>query len=245
MVILVRDKIVDIALKEVGYIEKKSNQDLDNKTANAGTKDYTKYGKWFGSNPGPWCCKFICWVYYKAGCLNLIKKTASCSTELSFFEKNKEFQSHRYKPKKADIIFINWNSKSTPDHVGIVEDIDDKYVYTIEGNRSNKVAKAKYLLTDTKIIGYGTPKFKEFSIGEYIIKAKVYLRIRKGPGFNYDSLKFDELTCNEKLEILEKTGKKYNGLVRDTIVYINEIKDNWGKIDDGWICLDYCNKKTD
>jgi len=241
----VRDKIVEIAEKEIGYIEKASNKDLDNKTANQGTKDYTKYGKWFGSNPGPWCCKFICWVYNQAGCLNLIKKTAGCSTELSFFKKEKEFQNRGYKPEKADIIFINWDSKNTPDHVGIVKKRDNKYVYTIEGNRGNKVAEAKYLLTDTRILGYGAPKFPKLEIGIYKINAKVYLRVRKGPSFNDEALKYDDLTCNEKLTTLELTGKKYDGLAREFEVKVTEIKDNWGKIENGWICLDYCIRKTD
>ena len=240
-----RDKIVEIALNEVGYIEKASDKDLDSKTLNPGTRDYTKYGKWFGSNPGPWCCKFICWVYYKAGRLNLIKKTAGCGTELSFFKNKKEFEPRGYTPKKADIIFINWNSKNTPDHVGIVEKDDKKYVYTIEGNRSNKVAEAKYLLTDTRILGFGTPNFPKFEIGKYIINAKVYLRVRKSPSFDAESLKFDELLCDQKFETLEKTKKKYDGLVHGFICDVIEIKDNWGKIENGWICLDYCIKKVD
>jgi hypothetical protein len=38
-------KVIDIALAEVGYLEKKSNSNLDNKTANAGSNNYTKYGR--------------------------------------------------------------------------------------------------------------------------------------------------------------------------------------------------------
>ena len=240
-----RDKIVKIALDEVGYIEKASDKDLDSKTLNPGTRDYTKYGKWFGSNPGPWCVKFVCWVYNKAGCLNIIKKTAGCSTFLSFFQKNKEFQKRNYIPQKADIIFINWQSKTTPDHVGIVIDVDDKRIYTVEGNRNNKVEKASYLKNDTRILGYGTPKFEEYKTGYYIVDAKVYLRVRTGPGLDYEAKKYSELDCDSKLQTIELTGKKYNGLARGAICHVDEIKDNWGKISSGWICLDYCKEKTD
>ena len=38
-------KVINIALAEVGYLEKKSNASLDNKTANAGSNNYTKYGR--------------------------------------------------------------------------------------------------------------------------------------------------------------------------------------------------------
>ena len=39
------DKVLKIAESEVGYLEKKSNKDLDSKTSNAGYNNYTKYGR--------------------------------------------------------------------------------------------------------------------------------------------------------------------------------------------------------
>ena len=38
-------KVIEVALAEVGYLEKKSNKNLDSKTANAGSANYTKYGR--------------------------------------------------------------------------------------------------------------------------------------------------------------------------------------------------------
>ena len=40
-------KVIDIALGQVGYLEKKSNSNLDSKTANAGYNNYTKYARDF------------------------------------------------------------------------------------------------------------------------------------------------------------------------------------------------------
>ena len=37
------DKLIQIAENEVGYLEKRSNSQLYNKTANAGSGNYTKY----------------------------------------------------------------------------------------------------------------------------------------------------------------------------------------------------------
>lgn len=37
------DKLISIAQDEVGYLEKSSNNNLYDKTANAGDKNYTKY----------------------------------------------------------------------------------------------------------------------------------------------------------------------------------------------------------
>ena len=44
------DRVIAIAQKEVGYLEKKSNKDLESKTANAGKNNYTKYSAVFGVN---------------------------------------------------------------------------------------------------------------------------------------------------------------------------------------------------
>ncbi len=60
------DEFVKTLLAEVGYIEKASNKDLESKTANPGTGDYTKYGKWYGGNGLFWCQQFISWCAFKA-----------------------------------------------------------------------------------------------------------------------------------------------------------------------------------
>lgn len=57
-------KMVSVALAEVGYLEKKSASNLDSKTANAGSNNYTKYGKWYGLDGQPWCDMFVSWCAY-------------------------------------------------------------------------------------------------------------------------------------------------------------------------------------
>lgn len=243
---LVTDKIISIANNEIGYLEKKSKENINDKKANAGTKDYTKYGVWFGSDPGPWCCKFVCWVFNQAGCLSLIRKTAGCSTMMNWFKNNNQYLKNNYIPKKCDIIFINWNKKTSPDHIGIVTKTDSTYVYTVEGNRSNGVFNAKYKLNDQRIIGYGIPKFADvYPTGKYQVISKTYLRVRTGPGTNYPSLKYEELTCNARLQNMELSGKRANGLVNGVTCDVSKVNSNWGKIPSGWICLDYCKRKTD
>lgn len=39
------DKVLTIALDEVGYVEKNSNVNLDSKSLNTGNKNYTKYAR--------------------------------------------------------------------------------------------------------------------------------------------------------------------------------------------------------
>ena len=51
---------------ELGYIEKASRKNLDSKTANAGSANFTKYGEWYGNNGAYWCQQFISWCAYEA-----------------------------------------------------------------------------------------------------------------------------------------------------------------------------------
>lgn len=65
------DKILSIANEEVGYLEKASNDQLDDKTANAGNKNYTKYMRdmdslnvYNGKKQGyAWCNRFYRLVF--------------------------------------------------------------------------------------------------------------------------------------------------------------------------------------
>ena len=47
-------KVLQIAAGEIGYKEKKSNSQLDNKTANAGSANYTKYARDFDQKYPAW-----------------------------------------------------------------------------------------------------------------------------------------------------------------------------------------------
>ena len=59
--------VLNVALGEVGYLEKRSNSNLDSKTANAGSANYTKYGAWYGVNPAQWCAMFVSYCVSQAG----------------------------------------------------------------------------------------------------------------------------------------------------------------------------------
>ena len=55
------EKLIQVAMAEIGYLEKASNKDLDIKTANAGSSNYTKYARdLYPSLQGqPWCDMFV------------------------------------------------------------------------------------------------------------------------------------------------------------------------------------------
>ena len=69
------ENLIKIAKDEVGYLEKASNNNLDSKTANVGSNNYTKYardldaisGFYNGKKQGyAWCAVWVSWCFVKA-----------------------------------------------------------------------------------------------------------------------------------------------------------------------------------
>ena len=129
------EKVILIAKNEEGYLEKKSNNQLDNKTANAGSANYTKY--WRDIKPDyqgqPWCAAFISWCFMKAFGLDNAKKLLKhwpyvyCPTLGKLFARNAN-------PKIGDVVIFYHNGMFT--HTGLVTAVIGDRFYTIEGNTS-------------------------------------------------------------------------------------------------------------
>lgn len=176
------EKLLAIALAEVGYLEKKTNSQLDDKTANAGYNNYTKYardlanaGYYNGNKNGyAWCDVFVDWCFYKL--YGKVKgqeiecQTGDCGAGCYYSAQYYKSQGRLDKtPKVGDQIFF-LDSAGDIGHTGLVYKVDEKYVYTVEGNTSSAsgvvsnggcVAKKSYLRTYNKIYGYGHPKYPE------------------------------------------------------------------------------------
>lgn len=176
-------KVIKVAEAEVGYLEKASNSNLDSKTGNAGSKNYTKYARDFDSkypdfyngkkNGYAWCDIFVDWCFVTAfgveAALKLLgqpKKScgAGCSWSALYYQRIPSFYRS---PKVGDQIFFR-DKNGSPCHTGLVYKVDSTYVYTIEGNTSTTagvvanggcVAKKKYKLDSSSIHGYGRPKY--------------------------------------------------------------------------------------
>ena len=74
--------LIAVARSQIGYLEKKSNAKLEEFTANAGNKNFTKYNRdyiaWCGSGAidMQWCAAFVSWCFVKAYGLDTAKKLA-------------------------------------------------------------------------------------------------------------------------------------------------------------------------
>lgn len=168
--------VIDIALNEVGYLEKKSNKDLDDKTANAGSANYTKYGRDMHELypevmdfPAAWCDAFVDWCFQKAygvsnakGLLGGNFNDYTPSSAQLYKNKGAWYET----PEVGDQIFFTNGARIC--HTGLVYKVTKTKVYTIEGNTTGAselisngggVCKKSYALNYSKIAGYGRPKY--------------------------------------------------------------------------------------
>lgn len=191
------DKLIQIALAEVGYLEKRSDASLDSKTDNAGSKNFTKYARdMMKHNAGiyvngyPWCDTFVDWCFTQAFGADKAKEmlngwSAYCPTSAGYFKNQKQGYT---RPKKGDIIFF-LDSKKVICHTGIVYAVDADYVYTVEGNTSTasgvvdnggSVAKKKYAISYNRIAGYGRPKYP---VKKEEVKKMIYNTVNECPSW--------------------------------------------------------------
>lgn len=177
-------KLLAIAAEEVGYCEKATNAQLDDKTANAGSGNYTKYardlnnaGYYNGNKNGfDWCDVFVDWCFWTLCGRDSVKgQQIICQTgelgagvgySAGYYKAQGRFFSE---PQAGDQIFFGKN------HTGIVEKVENGKVHTIEGNAGNKVCRKSYDITDSTISGYGRPCYDEEadSLDEEEIRALV------------------------------------------------------------------------
>lgn len=166
--------VLDLARAEVGYHEKASNSQLNDKTANSGGANYTKYAEFLDSYAGfyngpkqsfPWCDLFYDFLFVKTFGLDLGRQMlcqplnsagAGCLYSAQYYKEAGRF--HRNSPAEADQIFFSY-SPGEYSHTGIVESVNGNTITTIEGNSSDSVARRSYKIGDPSIVGYGTPKW--------------------------------------------------------------------------------------
>ncbi len=174
------EKLVATAQAEVGYLEKATNAKLDDPTANAGSKNFTKYardldrwGIYNGRKNGyAWCDVFADWCFLttfgvELGLKLLCQEKGSCGAGVKYsaqyYQRAGRFMGT---PQPGDQIFFFGADGKSWAHTGIVTEVRDGRVYTVEGNTSGAsgvvangggVCRKSYALTDKRIAGYGRP----------------------------------------------------------------------------------------
>ena len=153
-----KQRVLDIARSDIGYHEGWNNE---NKFA-----DIPGMNQWYGWSlqNQPWCD-----VYYDSLMLRAFglakastmtyqpigQASAACRISALDYQQNNAYHTV---PQIADQIFFY--SNGAINHTGIVESITSSQITTIEGNSSDSVARRTYALHDSKIAGYGRPRWE-------------------------------------------------------------------------------------
>ena len=145
-------EIVTVALSQIGNV--------------GGQPYWSWYG--FGSRV-EWCACFVSWCANECGYIDtgVIPKFAGCVTGSQWFKDRGLWQDKDYEPRPGDLIFFDWDDPGgysgsqdgVPDHVGIVEKVENGIVYTVEGNSGDRCRENHYAVGHYEIYGYGTPAY--------------------------------------------------------------------------------------
>ena len=175
-------KLVNCAKSQVGYLEKRSNAQLDDKTANAGSNNWNKYARdidnkypefYNGKKNGfSWCDIFVDWCFIECfGYENALKLLyqptksvgAGCKYSANYYRAHNAFYRQ---PQVGDQVFFG--DYGNEGHTGIVVAVNGNIITTVEGNTSggygvesngDGVYLKKYNISTQYIPGFGRPNW--------------------------------------------------------------------------------------
>lgn len=164
-------QIIETARKELGYIGKKSNAYLYDKTANI-TGKFTKYAAElaaagyynFDKNGFDWCCVFVDWLFFEAAggdkeAADKVKPTGIYGAVVDWaFKEYKDRGMAVDVPQPGDQVFF-LDKKGDMAHTGIVVEVNGDNLVTIEGNWDNQVMERQHKTTDKDVACFGRPNY--------------------------------------------------------------------------------------
>ena len=162
-------KVISILNDQIGYIEKASDKDLDSKTGNKGTNNYTKFSRavnlagLMGCQAQPWCGTFQFWgdlkCWGKEAALKAWNMTAKTYCGYSCFETYDVFKKAGkvgMTPKLGALVIFTFS------HMGRVTKLYQNGSFDcIEGNtssdpneRNGGMVKSKHRSVDSTVKGF-------------------------------------------------------------------------------------------
>ena len=120
------------------------------------------YWSWYGFDSRvDWCACFVSWCAEQCGYLEIgvIPRFAGCIQGSNWFKSRGLWQDGSYEPRPGDIIFFDWEGDGLPDHVGIVEKVENGQIHTAEGNSGDMCRQNSYPVGSSVVYGYGCPAY--------------------------------------------------------------------------------------
>ncbi len=119
------------------------------------------YWSWYGfTSRVNWCACFVSWCADQCGYLeaDAFPKFSYCPAGIKWLQDAGLWQDSTFEPHPGDIVFFDWADDGVSNHVGIVEKVENGWIYTIEGNCDDACKQLAYPLGDSCIFGFGTPE---------------------------------------------------------------------------------------
>jgi len=182
-------KVIDVAVAEIGYLEKSRDAYVRNpnviwyKLDGAGYDNITKYAyridqlDWFANyvQYGAWCSTFVDYCFIEAYGEPAAAKMKNHGVYDALvdcaIEQYQAIGRWFHEPQKGDQVFFSKANGIDPAHTGIVVDVDDEYVHTVEGNTNSQdghvesngggVFRKKYRLNYYRLLGFGRPRWED------------------------------------------------------------------------------------
>lgn len=166
--------VIATAKREIGYVEKATNSQLDSKTANPGHNNWNKYAAYIDSvypdfyngkkNGFNWCDIFVDYCFLRTFGLEDAKRLlcqpdhsagAGCTASYGYYKAAGRVCRTPYPGAQ---IFYTKDGKSSY-HTGIVIAVNNGIVTTVEGNSGDKVSVKTISAKSGYILGYGMPDY--------------------------------------------------------------------------------------
>ena len=128
------------------------------------------YWRWYGfTSRVEWCACFVSWCANECGYIEagVIPRFSVCDRGVEWFQERGQWADGTATPVSGMIIFYDWDAPGEPsgpqdgesDHVGIVQKVEDGYVYCIEGNSGDSCVQTRRRIGHYEILGYGIPAY--------------------------------------------------------------------------------------
>lgn len=177
------ERVIATMRAEIGYLEKETNSQLDDKTANAGDGNWTKYARdldKLGVYNGPkngyaWCDVSVDWAFVMTFGLDLALRMtfqpkggygAGCTESARYYKEAGRF--FKAGPQPGDQAFFSNDGGVTMYHTGLVTEVNGNTISVCEGNTSSApgvvanggaVREKQYSINYNQIGGYGRPNY--------------------------------------------------------------------------------------
>lgn len=143
-----------------------------------------------------WCAAFVSAIACLSEVESIVPLECSCyymienAKSMGIWEKAKFVEiggkiSAIDKVKIGDIIFYDWDYNGTPDHVGIITNVNTLQLTVIEGNKNNAVEMREVKTNNGMIFGIAKPEFSSLVIKPYDYENIGWNHDEKGWWYSY------------------------------------------------------------